>query len=360
MFLGLFGILRLGRLVRYVSHSVMTGFLVGVAVVLVLDQFAPLVGAVPEAGNELAQFADVIRRGEFHLPTAGIGVLALTIAAGLGRTRLASLSSLVALLIPSGLVVLLGLSAVEVVADVNPIPRGVPLPVLPDLALLSPPLALSALAVAVVIAVQGAGVSQSVDNPDGSRPDASRDMLAQGAGNLASGLLSGIPAGGSVGQTALNVSVGARARWAAFLSGAWMLLIVVAVPGLVGQVPTTVLAALMILAGLSAIDHREVRSIWNTGGTARVLIAATFFATLVLSVPVAVGVGVALSLVLFVLSSASDVRVRALQPLSAGFAEIDPPARLPCSAAITRTARSTSSLLVRRRSLSIVSSTPLR
>lgn len=337
LFLAVFGLLRLGRLVRFVSHAVMTGFLIGVAAVLVLDQIAPLVGFSPRGGNEIVQFVDLLAHAnQFRAPTIIVGVLALAIVVGLGRVRLgliSSLSSLVALVVPSLLVALLGWQGVQRVVDVSPIPRGIPLPTLPDLGLLSPPLILAAFALAVVIAVQGAGVSQSVENPDDSPISPSRDMLAQGAGNVASGFFSGIPAGGSVGQTALNVSAGARSRWSGVLGGVWMLVIVLLMPGLVGQVPMAVLAALMIVAGVSAIDFREARSIWNTGGAARWSILATFLATLVLSVPVAVGAGVLLTVVLYLASAASDVRVRALVPTEDGrFSEGDPPARLPSNA----------------------------
>jgi SulP family sulfate permease len=327
----LFGLLRLGRLVRFVSHAVMTGFLSGIAVVLVLDQLAPLVGARPTGANVVTQFVDLLAHsGAFDWPTVAVGLLALALAAGLARTRVATLSSLVALVVPTVLVALVGWHSVSLVADVSVIPRGIPMPSLPDVALLSPGLVGSALAVAAVIAVQGAGVSEIVANPDGSRVDASRDMLAQGVANVASGLLRGIPAGGSVGQTALNVSVGARSRWAGILSGVWMLVIVLAVPDLVGRVPMAVLAALMILAGVSALDLREARSIWATGGAARWSIVVTFAATLVLSVPVAVGVGVALSVVLALKSAASDVKVYEVIRLDDGrFAQADPPAQLP-------------------------------
>ena len=329
--LALFGLLRLGRLVRFVSHAVMTGFLVGVATVLVLDQLAPLVGLSPRGPNEVLQFVDLLAHlGQLSVPTLAIGVLALVLSAGLARTRLATMSSLLALLVPTVLVALLGWEGVRRVQDVSPIPRGMPLPALPDFSLLSVELALAAAAVAVVIAVQGAGVSQTVENPDDSPVDASRDLIAQGAANVASGLCSGIPAGGSVGQTALNVSVGARSRWSAIFGGVWMLAFVLLVPGLVGLVPMAVLAALMILAGLSAIDVREARSIWRTGGAARWSILVTFLATLALSIPLAVAVGVGLSVVLYVASSASDVAVRALVRRDDGrFAEADPPARLP-------------------------------
>ena len=163
----------------------------------------------------------------------------------------------------------------------------------------------------------------------------SRDLVAQGAANVASGLFSGIPAGGSVGQTALNIAVGARTRWAGILGGVWMLVIVLVARGLVGQVPVTVLAAIMIMSGISALDFREARSIWNTGGSARLGIVVTFVATLFLSIPLAVGAGVLLTIILYLSSSASDITVRELVPLGNGrFAEEYPPSRLESHAVI--------------------------
>lgn len=330
IFLLIFGFLRLGRLVRFVSHSVMTGFLIGVAVVLVLDQLAPLVGYNPQGGNEITQFLNLLAHvPQFDVPTIIIGLLALGIMILLARTRFSQLSSLAALIIPSLLVPLFSLQSVQRVADVSPIPQGVPMPMLPDFSILSFDLILAALAIAIVIGVQGAGVSQSVENPDDTPINPSRDMIAQGAGNVFSGLFGGIPAGGSVGQTALNVSVGARTRWAGVFGGLWMLVIVLLIPGLVGRVPMAVLASLMIVAGISAIDVREALSIWNTGGAARISILITFIATLILSIPVAVAIGVVVAAVLYLLSAASDVKVRMITLLEDGrFYETDPPARL--------------------------------
>lgn len=330
LFLILFGLFRLGTLVRFVSHAVMKGFLTGVAVVLVLDQTAPLVGLTPRGGNELTQFVDLVA----HLDEASgagvfLGVLTFGLAVGLGRTRLAGFSSVVALIVPSVLAMAAGWSQVTLVSDVSPISSGLPRPVLPDPGIVTVDLLLAGLALAVVIAVQGAGVSQSVSNPDGERVNLSRDMVAQGVGNLASGLLSGIAAGGSVGQTALNVSAGARSRWAGVIGGVLLLLFLLLAPGLVSRVPMTVLAALMILAGIRAIDFREARSIWNTGGAARWSIVVTFLATIVVSIPVAVAAGVLLTIVLFLASAASDVRVLALVVQDdGGIVETDPPERL--------------------------------
>ena len=334
LFLSIFGLLRFGRLVRFVSHGVMTGFLIGVAVVLILDQLAPLMGYTPGRGNEVVQFIEMLRNApKFDLRTIITGLSAIVILVGLGRTRFAAMSSIGALVLPTALVALLGWSSVQRVHDVSPIARGFPMPAIPELSLISFDLLLSAFALAVIIAVQGAGVSQSIENPDGTRGDTSRDLIAQGAGNVLSGLLRGIPAGGSVGQTALNVSVGARSRWASFFAGVWMLSFVLLIPGLVGHVPMSVLAALMIMAGLRAIDLLEAVSIWKTSWPSRLGVLVTFVATLVLSIPMAVGVGVVLTLIMYIASSASDVRVRQLIPLDDGrFAEANPPQRLESGA----------------------------
>ena len=97
------------------------------------------------------------------------------------------------------------------------IPPGIPLPHLPDFRLLSFSLITGALAVAAIVFVQGAGVAEAAPNEDG-QPQPNTDIIAQGAGNVVSGFFRGLPVGGSVGQTALNVSVGAqplgrRFRW---------------------------------------------------------------------------------------------------------------------------------------------------
>ena len=125
-------------------------------------------------------------------------------------------------------------------------------PHLPDFSLISFDLVVNALAIAVIVLVQGAGVSESAPNADGRPSNMNRDFVAQGVGNLAAGLFRGQPVGGSVGQTALNVAAGARTRWAAIWSGIWMLVILVAFAGVVGKVAMPTLAAVLIFAAIGA------------------------------------------------------------------------------------------------------------
>ena len=327
------GLLRLGRFARFVSVSVMIGFLTGVATNIIVGQIPDLTGA-PASGRFAIEKAwnVVVHPGEIHWQSLAVGVSALAIMVGLTRTRLRSFSSLIALVAPSVLAVWFG--GVATVADAGAIPRGVPTPHFPRLGVISFDLVTGAVAVAIIVVVQGVGVSESAPNLDGSRSDTNRDFVAQGLGNLASGLFRGQPVGGSVGQTALNRAAGARTRWASIFSGLWMLAILVAFSGLVGKVALPTLASILIYAAARSLRSGEIETIWRTGPTSQVALVTTFVATLFLPVSAAVGIGVALSLLLQLNREALDLRVVQLVPQPDGrLLERAPPEQLPGGAA---------------------------
>lgn len=313
------GFARLGRYARFVSHSVMLGFLTGVAVNIVAGQLPDLSGAPAEGSFALAKAVSVLAHpSRMELSSLLIGLAALAILVGLARTRLSVVSALVALVVPTLVVVFAGLGEVAQVSDSGPIPRGIPLPHLPDLGLLSFDLVTGAFAVAAVVLVQGAGVSESAPNPGGARSNTNRDFLAQGAANLVSGLFRGQPVGGSVGQTALNVAVGARTRWAAIWSGVWMIVILGLFSGVVGQVAMPTLAAILIFAAVSSVRPGQIMNVLRTGPVSQVAVVATFVATLFLPIAAAVGVGIALSLILQLNQEAMDLKVVEIVPRDDG------------------------------------------
>ncbi|WP_244927970.1 SulP family inorganic anion transporter [Nocardioides sp. W7] len=308
------GLLRLGRYTRFVSHSVMTGFLTGVAVNIICGQLGDLSGYAAEGANSLAKAFDVITHpGNINVASLLTGIGALVILFGLARTRLNTVSALVALVIPT-LVVILTSADVIRVEDQGAIPRSLPVPSFPDLGLISVDLVANAFAIAVIVLVQGAGVSESAPNADGRPSNMNQDFLAQGVANLASGLVRGLPVGGSVGQTALNVSAGARTRWASILGGLWMGVILVVFAGVVGLVAMPTLAAVLIFAAVGALRPDQVATIWRTGRMSQIAMAATFAATLILPVATAVAVGVVISLLLQLNRETMDLTVVELVP----------------------------------------------
>ena len=313
------GIIRLGRYTRFVSYSVMIGFLSGIAVNIVCGQIADLTGAPAQGAFPLAKAVNVlVHPGRIDLASLLTGLSTLAILLVMARTRLAVISALIALVIPTLVVVLAGADSVARVGDQGDIPSGIPLPHLPDVRLLSFSLVTGALAVAAIVLVQGAGVAEAAPNPGDLQPDPNQDIIAQGVGNLASGFFRGIAVGGSVGQTALNVSVGGRTRWAAIWSGVWMLVILAIFSGLVSRIAVPTLGAILIFAGISSLRPREVATIMRTGRTSQVAVVTTFAATLFLPVAAAVGIGVALSLLLQLNQEAMDLAVVELVPRDDG------------------------------------------
>ena len=239
---------------------------------------------------------------------------AIVILVLLGRTRLGAYSSLIALAVPTVAVVALGADTVQRVSDVGEIPQGLPLPALPQLSELSVDLVSGAFAVAALVLIQGAGVSESAPNPDGSRAEPNRDFLAQGVGNVLSGLFRGQPVGGSVGQTALSVAAGARGRWAAIFAGIWMAIILLAFSGIVGTVAMPTLAAVLIVAAIGSLRTGQLRAIMRTARISQIAVCATFVATLLLPVAAAVGLGVIFALLMQLNREALDLRIVELVP----------------------------------------------
>jgi SulP family sulfate permease len=322
------GMLRLGRIARFVSHSVMIGFLSGVAVNIIAGQVPDVTGAEAEGSVAIQKAWDVLTHpGRIEPASLLAGGAALVIILLLGRTPVANFSAVVALAVPT-IVMLLVDADIAQVSDQGDIPRGIPLPAWPQLSTFSMSLLAGALAVAAIVLVQGVGVAESAPNEDGSRSDANTDFIAQGVANIGSGFFRGQPVGGSVGQTALNRSAGARTRWASIFSGLWMLLILAVFSGAVGAVAMPTLAALLIFAAAGSLRFGEIGAVWRTGPNSQIAIASTFVATLLLPVAVAVGLGVVLSLLLQLNQAALDLKVVELVPGDGGrFEERPAPAR---------------------------------
>lgn len=334
------GVFRLGFLVRFVSNAVMTGFLNGVAVLIILGQLSDLTGYASQFSNRVVQALDLLLRinqidpwvSLIGLVTLGLIVLMLRIA----RVQrfafiiaIATATVLLAVLSISTLPSAAGFAAVPTVGDIASIPRSLPGLALPDLSLV-PALLLPALSVAVIGLVQGAGVSQGTPNPDGRYPNVSRDFLGQGAANIVTSLANGIPAGGSVSGTALIMSAGARSRWANVFVGVFVAAIVLLAAPLVELVPMPALAALLIVAGFQGLRIPQAVIAWQTGRISKIVMAVTFVATLVVPLQFAVLFGMALSIVLHVFRQSNKVVVTewVLQP--GGFPlERPTPTRLP-------------------------------
>jgi len=306
----IFGLLKAGSLLRFVPHSAMTGFLNGIAILIILGQLGNLTGYDTQGTNKIAQTFDLLRNlNQVDLRTLLIGIATILLIITLEKTRLKSFGIVVALVVASLLVPALGWDSVATVADIAEIPDTLPRPTLPPLSVF-PSMVIPAISLALVGLIQGAGVSQNYANPDGKYPDPSGDFTGQGAANIAAGIFQGMPVGGSLSATALVHSSGAKSRFANIFAGITIAVALLLFGGAISAIAMPALAGLLIVVGFGTLKIDDIRMVWQTGRIQQVVMVITFGFALLIPLQYAVLVGVALAIILFVVDQSNKITIK--------------------------------------------------
>jgi SulP family sulfate permease len=323
------GLARLGSLLRFVSNAVMVGFINAVGVNIVLGQLANLTGYQAEGANRLIRTINtLLNPDELVLESVAIGVATIVTILVLERTRLGPLGIVIGVAGTSMLVAVLGWSQVSTLADL-----GIDIGTLPEVALpsarLAPALLVPAISLAFVGLVQGASISAHLPNPDGRPSDASRDFVGQGAANLASGVLGGMPVGGSASASALNAEAGAQTKWSLIIASGVMAATIVVFGDIIDAIAFPALAGLLMLIGFRTIAPANLVAVWRTGPVQAAVLAVTFVLTMIIPLQQAVLAGVGLSVLLYVVRQSNQVVIRRRVTTDGEVREVDPPVELP-------------------------------
>ncbi|MGZ0712368.1 SulP family inorganic anion transporter (plasmid) [Coraliomargarita sp. W4R53] len=326
------GLLKGGRLVRFVPTAVMTGFITAVGVNIVLGQLSNLTGYDAQGSNRIVKtFDTLLHVPAWSLAATIVGVVTILLIYVLQVTRVGSLGLVVAVVIGSVLAVLVNgwvSNSVALLSDLVEVPRGLPLPVLPSIDDVVY-LAIPAVSLAFVGLVQGAGVSAGIPTPDGKPANASKDFIGQGAGNIVAGLFQGMPVGGSMSASSLVVSAGAKTRMSLIIASGVMAVVIFVAADLVANVAMPALAGLLIVVGIASIKPAMVHSVMKSGPLQTTIMVMTFVMTLLIPLQFAVLVGVGLGIILFVAQQSNRVRVRRVHITDDGrMRESDPPAEV--------------------------------
>ena len=314
------GVLKLGKVVTFISNSVMTGFVMGVAVLIMIGKLDEIVGYDPDSSsNKVITAVDiVVHPGRWDLTTTAVGVATIAAAFALKMVPRLERYALV-------MVVLAGTAAVwnfsittPTIADQAAIATGVdaiPIPTttadLPDLSLI-PGLLVGSVSIAIVALAQGAGIAPAFPNPNGLRADASRDFVGQGLGNVAGAFFQSAPTGGSLSRTAVSAEGGATRRWAGLVAGLSVLGLVVFAGSAVGHIPEAVIGGLLLVIGVELVVGRipDARLAWSAGHLPRGLFLVTLVLTLAVPLQWAILVGTVLSLLAYIARSSASARLR--------------------------------------------------
>lgn len=307
-------LMRLGDLTRYVSHSVIHGFTVGAAVLLVLDQsknFLGLSGRGSATDHFLRRFwLTVTRGGPINWTTALIGVASIAIALAFRewnatrrqrKARFAIPQHLIALVVMASLVRVLHLDARLGVRILGEIPARLPRFELPrfdwEYARL---LSGDALAIALLGLLEALAMSKAIAHRSGQALDVNQQCLSEGVANVAGSLFHCIPGSGSLTRSIVNEQAGAVTQWSGVFCAVAVAATVVLFGPLARFIPQSSLAAILILAGVRMVDWKNLffhlRATRFDAGVIVITAASAVF----ISVEFCILIGVLLSFVLYV------------------------------------------------------------
>lgn len=290
------GLLRLGWIADLLSTPIITGFLAGIAVHIVVSQLPDVMGVAKPPGNTPQQVVALVHaapQARLWPIAIGLGVLALTLVTEWLNPRLPG--ALVAIIVATVLVVPLGLEA-KGVEVLGALPSGGPELVRPTLTMeaLRDLLPL-ALLIALIVMMQTATVSRSFPGRTGA--NVNHDFVGLGAANMAAALFGSFPVNASPPRTAIVHEAGGTSQAAALLAAFVVVMLALAGGGLLAHVPYAALAGLLLFVALRIVRYGVIATVARQAPIEFALIAVTAAAVIFLPVPTGVAIGVGLSLV---------------------------------------------------------------
>ncbi|MFN7803564.1 MAG: bifunctional SulP family inorganic anion transporter/carbonic anhydrase [Planctomycetaceae bacterium] len=319
----LLGWLKAGTLAAFVPGSVIRGLLAAIGLILIIKQLPHLVGYSSELLGKMSLQPDHAppRDGfwqHIHVPAGVIGILSLAVLLAWDQTPRLKRS-----LIPGALCVVVGAVVLQLLlARVMPAEQLttrqlVQVPVaanlmgvvgfltLPDFsALTRPGVYLTALTLALVASLETLLNLEAVDRLDPRRRTSppNRELIAQGAGNLLSGLLGGLPVTSVIVRSSVNINAGAQTRLSAIVHGFLLLTCVVLIPAVLNQIPLSCLAAVLIATGLKLASPGLFLQMYRSGWEQFLPFVVTVGAILATDLLVGIMIGLVFS-ILFILRS---------------------------------------------------------
>lgn len=301
------GLLRLGALVDFVSHSVMTGFISAAALMIAISQIGAMLGLRLPRPEEPWQFVQALAEsiGTISWEAAGLAGLAILVAIAIRRFRASWPNYIIALAVASGAGVLLVRAGADV-ATIGVIDQVIPRFGLPPLELQHfATLGSPALAIALVGLLEASAISRAIALRSGQDLDANREFVGQGTANMVGSFFHCYPGSASFTRSGVNYDAGAQTPLSSVFAAVALFLILLLVAPLFAYVPNAAMAGVIFLVALRLFDVNEIRHLLRHSKGESAVALTTFLAGLIVDLEFAIYCGVILSILLFVERSAT-------------------------------------------------------
>lgn len=296
-----FGLVRLGALVNFVSHTVVIGFTAGAAILIVTSQMKHILGVyVPRGESFMHTWMDLwYSLSAINIYAVSIALISLLVALAIKWRWRTAPNLLVALLIGGGLTYWLGAEQ-HAITLVGEIPGRLPPLSTPDFSYSTiTKLASEAFAVAMLGLIEAVSISRSIASKSNQRISASQEFMGQGLSNIVGSFFSSYAGSGSFTRSGVNYAAGAKTPLSAIFAAVILMLIVLMIAPLTAYLPVPAMAGVILLVAYNLIDLSQIRHILSSSKNETIILLVTFLATLFLELEFAIYLGVLLSLVIF-------------------------------------------------------------
>lgn len=304
LFQVLFGLIRIGKYVRYIPYPVLSGFMSGIGVIIILQQLYPIIGKKSPAStldmilNFPAAFAEGI-----SVPALLLGLACIALIILVPKVTKKVPATLVALVVVTVVSLFTGLDSAFTIGN---IPAGLPMPFFTKVQLdgidwmvvvkasLVPGLTLAGLG-----SIDTLLTSVVADNITKTKHNSNQELIGQGIGNAVAGLFCGLAGAGATMRTVVNVKSGGRTQLSGMIHAALLLAILLGLGSLVKYVPLSVLAGILITVGWGIIDFRGFKDLRRIPKSDAFVMIVVFLMTVFVDLLTAVGIGMVIACVLF-------------------------------------------------------------
>jgi SulP family sulfate permease len=310
----IFGLLKFGSLTRYISNSVLVGFLSGVGVLIISFQLGNLLGLqIPREASLWGLFSQIfLKLSEINMFTVIVGFLTFATILFVRSINRKLPAALIAIVVSSLLVYFTGWNAnagVRLISEAGlPDKFGlnfqIPNITLREIASLIIPGA----AIALFSLMETLSIAKAMTQMTGKEIEPSRQMIGQGIASFVGGFFQCIPSSGSPSRTVINVVNGAKTRFSAVISGISVFIFMLLFSRLIGFIPVAALAGVVIISAAGLINTHLIKLTWQGQLKSRVVMVVTFVSTLVLPLEYAIFLGI-LSTILIYLGESSRVNM---------------------------------------------------
>lgn len=296
------GICRLGSLIKYIPHSITTGFTSGIAITIVIGQIKDFLGLTFPAGTNAIESVEKVEAISHNISTINplaliVGILGLAVLIVWPKVSKKIPGSLIAVIFGVLIVKLLSLN-VNTIGDLYSISRALPKPSIPAFSLdtivsLLP----DAFTIAILAGIESLLSCVVSDGMIGDKHNSNTELIAQGVGNIASGIFGGIPTTGAIARTAANVKNGGRSPIAGIVHALVLLLVLVVLMPYAAWIPMPIIAAILFIVAYNMSEWREFLHICKTSPKLDIFVLVlTFVLTVVFDLVVAIAVGMVIHL----------------------------------------------------------------